>query len=253
MISNSRLNLTKFISGKTVALVGPANYLSQCDLGRYIDSHDVVVRVNRGAEIIDGNEVHIGSRTDVIYNCLIEHPDNGGRISVSEYRKHGIRFVATVPNSDEKGLVSGASLHPQVKFLTLLKLKLFFSFHKMDHKFYGWLNEQVKCRANTGFAAIFDIMNMKPSKLFVSGYSFYLDNFFDGYKAGCTRDEEEFAKQCFVSVRHNQNNQWKFLKSAAIGNEVLEFDPILSAILDMERLDRDLFRRVIAGAKGKYI
>ena len=113
----------------------------------------------------------------------------------------------------------------------------------MDHKLYSRLNQRIECRANTGFAAIFDILSMNPSHLFVTGFSFYLDSFFSGYKFGCDRDEDEFAEQCFVSVRHNQFNQWSCLKEEAASNNRLVFDPILSDILLMEKLDRAEFKK----------
>ena len=42
-----------YLSGKRVALVGPAAYLTKLNTGKYIDSFDIVVRVNRGTEVID--------------------------------------------------------------------------------------------------------------------------------------------------------------------------------------------------------
>ena len=76
-----------FLSGKKVALVGPAEYLTKLNTGEYIDSFDVVVRVNRGTEVIDKYFNSIGKRTDILYNCLIKSPDNGGDIKVEEYKK----------------------------------------------------------------------------------------------------------------------------------------------------------------------
>ena len=38
------------IEGKTVALVGPAKYMQGTNYGKEIDSHEIVVRINRGKE-----------------------------------------------------------------------------------------------------------------------------------------------------------------------------------------------------------
>ena len=40
--------MIEFLKNKSVALVGPAKYLSCSNYGVEIDSHDVVVRINRG-------------------------------------------------------------------------------------------------------------------------------------------------------------------------------------------------------------
>ena len=56
--------------------------------------------------------------------------------------------------------------------------------------------------------------------------------------------EEAFAKECFVSKRHNQNNQWGFLKEQKSSR--LRFDPVLEFILGMETLSREEFKNGIA-------
>ena len=41
------MSYLKFIEGKTVAIVGPAQYMMGKNLGEEIDNHDIVVRINR--------------------------------------------------------------------------------------------------------------------------------------------------------------------------------------------------------------
>ena len=87
-------------------------------------------------------------------------------------------------------------------------------------------------------AAIFDILLHDAASLFVTGFSFYLDSFIKGYKKNSKRSEEQFAKECFVSKRHNQNNQWNYLKEH---KSLIETDEVLAYILNMERLSREDF------------
>ena len=56
------------------------------------------------------------------------------------------------------------------------------------------------------------IKNLSLSQRDIEIKQFYLDNFIPGYKNGCTRDEIEFSRQCFVSERHKQQHQWQLLK-----------------------------------------
>ena len=91
-----------------------------------------------------------------------------------------------------------------VNWFTVLKLKWNFNFHIMDYREYLKINEIIG-RANTGFAAIFDLLNHGVSNLYITGFSFYLDSFINGYKKGCERDEEEFAKECLDSSDTNNN------------------------------------------------
>ena len=43
----------KYLRGKKVALVGPASYLTKLNNGKIIDDHEIVVRVNRGLEVVN--------------------------------------------------------------------------------------------------------------------------------------------------------------------------------------------------------
>ena len=234
-------NYEEYIKGKFVALVGPANYLTHLELGKKIDSHDIVVRINRGMEVIDSYPKSLGTRTDVLYNCLIDSPDNGGEIDVDFYRSRGVKWVSTIPGSKATGECENSDLHHMVRKSNIKLIKDNFNFHVMNYKDYAKLNKEIECRANTGFSAIFDLLNCGAERVYVCGFSFYLDNFIDGYKKGCSRDEEEFAKQCFVSKRHNQKNQWAYLKCASRFNERIECDEVLWKILQMKELERDEF------------
>ena len=53
-----------YIHNKTIALVGPAKYMENTNLGSEIDNHDVVIRINRGIEL--NNTEHIGSKSDIL-------------------------------------------------------------------------------------------------------------------------------------------------------------------------------------------
>ena len=228
-----------YLSGKKVALVGPAEYLTKLNTGKYIDSFDVVVRVNRGTEVIDKYFNSIGGRTDILYNCLIKSPDNGGDIKVKEYKKNKIKWIATTPNPYMDESSKSIELHKMVSWFKVFKLKWNFNFHIMDPKKYFLINKKVESRANTGFASIFDLLSHNISKLYITGFSFYLDNFMSGYKYGCERDEKEFARQCFVSKRHKQEPQWRYLKEIFEKDKRIEVDEILQKILAMDRLSRN--------------
>lgn len=244
IFKNKSNNFYSFIKNKKVALVGPANYLNYFEFGKIIDSYDLTARVNRGMEIVENKKNKVGSHTDILFNCLIEHNDNGGVISIKELKKNNVIWICTIPRSDFYGKSISNKLSKGVKFLTVLKLKYFFNFHIFDYKSYNRLNSNINCRSNTGFSAIFDLLESGAKEIFITGFSFYMDSFMKGYKKGCTKNEEKFAEDCFSSIRHDQINQWKFLKSHK-NNPRLRFDPVLSAILDLRELDRKIFPEIL--------
>ena len=229
----------EYLKGKSVALVGPAEYLTNLDTGSYIDSFDIVVRINRGMEVIETYSKSIGKRTDILYNCLIESPDNGGIINIRNLSVNNVAWIATIPGSDVNGVCTSDKLHKMVKWFTVFKIKRKFSYHIMDYQNYTQLNKKINSRANTGFAAIFDLLDHDVCKLYITGFSFYLDDFINGYKEGCSRSEKEFAKQCFASKRHQQVPQWDLLKKTLCYDKRIEVDPVLEKILAMTNLSRE--------------
>ena len=245
-MNNRKFN--SYLKNKTVALVGPASYLSEFEFGNKINSKDVVVRINRGMELVEENKKHIGNRTDILYNCLIEHPDNGGVINIKRLKDENVKWVCTIPYCSYDGKKTSPFLHPSVKLSTVIKLYFQFNLHIYNHKSYSLLNKNLDSRADTGFAAIFDLLKYDLKELYITGFSFYLDSFFQGYKKGCQRNEEVFSKECFKSARHNQNNQWEYLKNN-ISNPRITFDPVLREILNMNKLDRNLFNDIIENVK----
>ena len=61
-------DFAKLIADKTVAIVGPASYLTNSGLGEEIDNHQVVVRINRSYESVDKFSKDVGTRTDILYS-----------------------------------------------------------------------------------------------------------------------------------------------------------------------------------------
>lgn len=56
-----------YIKGKKVAIVGPSPWLNGRKMGAYIDSFDIVVRINQGIFLPKSSAEDYGSRTDIIY------------------------------------------------------------------------------------------------------------------------------------------------------------------------------------------
>lgn len=234
-------NFYKFLENKKIALVGPANYLTKYEYGDHIDSFDLVIRINRGLELIERYKENIGSKTDIVYNCLIETNENGGLIDIEYYKKKGVKWICSLPYSNYQGVSKNDELHPLVKKKTIKDIKKNFHFHLMDFKLSNKINQKVNCRANTGFAAIFDILNSNIKELYITGFSFYLDSFIDGYKKGAKWNEKDFALRCFNSERHKQGPQWKMLKEQFLKDKKIKVDPVLKKILEMDNLSRGNF------------
>ena len=62
--------LSKFLENKTIAYVGPSPHLKGLNMGKYIDSHDIVVRINQAYHVPENEQADYGKRTDILINCL---------------------------------------------------------------------------------------------------------------------------------------------------------------------------------------
>jgi len=243
-------SLKELIKDKRVALVGPAAYMENSGLGSEIDSHDIVVRINRGIESISIHQVDIGKNTDVLYSCLIERAQQAGILDVNQLSDHyKIRHIVTPPNSDMQGISYKTDLHSLVDRNKIKKIKDVIPVTIVDHNFHTDLAKKVNCKPNTGFLAIYDLLSMMPDQLSIYGFSFYLDGFIKGQKSGvesekkCT--EQEFADMAYASKRHVQKNMWEYAKKTLLGNRRVNLDKTLKKILELEKLDRELFKEMI--------
>lgn len=241
-------NFKDFIKNKNVAIVGPAAYMMNHDFGLEIDEHDAVVRINRSYESVEKFSANVGSRTDVLYSCMIEKQANAGKIDPHFLRDLGIKHVCVPPSSNMKGLSRETRFHDLIDLEKVKSLNELIPVRLVDHHFHNDLAIKVDCRPNTGYMAIYDLIRMEPKNLSIYGFSFYLDGFVDGVKEGVEKEQnktpEEFTVQCFNSKRHVQKNMWSFAKETLPRIRNVKLDPVLDKILKMDSLDREKFKEM---------
>lgn len=234
------------IVDKSIALVGPAMYLMNSGYGPEIDQHDVVIRLNRGIELVDKYYKDVGRKTDVLYSCLIEKPTNAGKLDIELFDELGIKTICAPPHSDFAGIANQTKFHDLVDYNKIMRISEEIPVRIIDHDFHTELARQVSCKPNTGFLAIFDLLRLKPKKLSIYGFSFYLDGFISGCKDGVEDEkgltEEEFAVKCFNSKRHNQKNMWAYCKSNLLNNDKIQLDKFLEKILNLDEFSKELFQ-----------
>ena len=233
-MNNSKL--AAMLKNKRVVIVGPAECALKDKNGEFIDNFDLVVRVNRGIEPTDNFSEYIGKRTDLLYNCLYEHPDNGGILNIDYLKSKQVKFIIYHPEVSYQGIaIDSDPLNDKSKGALSKIKKSNYNNHRIDYKFYNSISSQVKCRPNTGFIALFHLLSFDIKELYITGYTFYLDNFMHGYKDHV--DKTKFKEKCFKSERHNQKNLWKFLKEQKTKDSRIKTDKYLERILSLNNLN----------------
>ena len=242
-------DLKSLIKDKKIALVGPAQYMEGSSLGKEIDDHDIVIRINRGIDSIKDHKVDIGTKTDIYYSCLIERAQQTGVLSTAKLKSHNIKHIVAPPDSNMKGISTQTKLHSLVDIEKIKKINQEIPITIIDHIFHTDLAKKVDCKPNTGFLAIYDILRMNPKSLSIYGFSFYLDGFISGQKSGVEKEknctEQEFADMAFNSKRHVQKNMWQYAKNTLLDNKKVILDSKLKQILELNSLDRKLFKEKV--------
>ena len=236
------------INSKNVVLVGPAAYLEGSNYGNSIDKNDVVVRINRSYETCEKIPEDVGSRTDILYSCLLETNRNAGILDFEKIKKSGTKLICAPGfNRIWPEYPNGIyATHPEISSATWNKINasgynVRLVFESIDTA----LKKETQTRPNTGFLAIFDILACQPKSLSLHGFTFYLDGFIKGSKAGVEKEknctEEEFALMALNSKRHKQENMGKFAKEHLLnaGNVVL--DDTMKKILTLKKFSREEF------------
>lgn len=231
------MDLSDYLKNKRVIIIGPSKSLLRNKNKNFIESFDVIVRVNRGIEPIEKFNEYIGSKTDILYNCMLEHSDNGGIIDINLLTKNNVKYIIYHPEVTFEGI----SIQQKPKILNNNTLKNIednnIITHMIDSTFYNTISSQVNCRPNTGFIALFHLLSYNIKELYITGYTFYLDEFMNGYKDHINK--EQFRDKCFKSKRHNQQNLWKFLKEQRNIDKRIKTDKYLEKILNLDDLNND--------------
>ena len=228
------MNLNDFLKNKKVILIGPSESLLKNKNKDFIESFDIIVRVNRGIEPTEKYSEFIGNRTDILYNCMLEHPDNGGPINVDYFSKKKLKYLVYHPEVNFQGKTTNKPPKHLNRNRIIELEKANIKTNMIDSNFYNSISSQVNCRPNTGYIAIFDLLNYDIKELFITGFTFYLDKFMPGYKDQVKK--VEFKEKCFKSERHNQKNLWEFLKKSYKNNPKIKVDKYLHKILNLDEL-----------------
>lgn len=168
------MDYANFLNEKKVIVVGPAPTIVNSKQHDFIESHDVVVRINRALPIHKELEEDIGSRTDVLYNCLNPSPVCGGKQDFTFWQSKIKWLCSPYPE-----------IHPFDKDIRRTKAalqKYNIPFHIIDKKYYLEIVNEIKTRPNSGICAILDLLYHNISSLHITGFTFLKGGYYKQYR-----------------------------------------------------------------------
>ena len=182
-------NLLKLIENKSVALVGPAPYLTGLGHGGTIDEYDIIIRPN---QFFVPKELHkdYGSRTDIMFHNFGTPWMSGLKDNI---RKNKTEFekLKMIACSVIKSIHSETDIMswPEDRISDVVKNAKSVNQHQIPFywvgvkKYQNWARE-VGCEPYTGFLTMLIILEYPIKELYVSGFDFYTSNkaaYFDGF------------------------------------------------------------------------
>lgn len=210
------------LAGKKVVIVGPAGYLEGLGLGEWIDSFDVVVRINHAIPIT--NKKDYGSRTDVLYHILSHrgvediHKKLVVREEIESWKKEGLKWLVS----------SHGPLSERVKKMGPV-IDGAFAWACVHDKFAARIKAQIgKKSPNTGLTAILHLLSSGLKSLHVVGFDFYFSGVYKGY--GDVKEGEDAAE---INNRwHSIPDQKIFLRRIVQRESRLYIDAHLQTVLN---------------------
>jgi len=225
-----------YLEGKTVILVGPAPQIRGSNQQQLIDSHDVVVRLNRALPVPPNLKVDIGTRTDILYNCFSESviEPQPNRVEPDLWKAEGVTWVAS-PYPDtynwSRPLLALFRERNQTAQLPL---------HVIDAGVYDAMERELQSRPNTGLAAVADLLSYNIKELKITGITFYKGGYLKEYR---DQGEKEVKSWVFDGLNpktgehhtpvHKLEPQIKMMNRLCNDDRVRVDEP-LKAVLDGE-------------------
>ncbi|SRR5690554_685100 len=160
----------KWFESKSVAIVGGADSVLYEENGQYIDSFDVVVRINKGVETIEKQSKHVGTRTDFLFHSFYEKEGDTGSspITLELWQDKGVKEIIFANN-----MYASSYGRANLNFF-LRKQNNKNSFCQLPLFLFKKIASTVKpFGPTTGYTAIIAIHSCRPSKIYLTGFTFF--------------------------------------------------------------------------------
>lgn len=202
-----------FFRNKRVAIIGGADSVLKEKLGEYIDSFDVVVRINKGVEIIEAQSQYVGCRTDVLFHAFYDVKGDKGSspVTIDLWSKKNVGLLIFSRNYKY-------DLYAANNFFNFLR--------KNNNKLkYTQVPLDITCREietfkpaapTTGLTAIDTVFKCNPSELYLTGITFFKTPHNILYR---DFNSEDFEKTFIIDKNHSADQEYQYVKKMYLENK----------------------------------
>ena len=220
----ARKEYKNFLAGKTVCLAGPAPSIRDVvpKQGSSIDDYDVVVRINKSLPVPENLTEFVGSKTNVLYNCLNQSPEAGGYVNIPYLESEIDWLVCPYP---DKPPFSIDIKNFNNRNCDRIKFTIF------DLEEYNLLESDMKTRPNSGVLAILDLLSCDIKELYITGITFFKGGYIKEYR---NYTEKEILKVMAAHGNHDPKPQLEYMKEVLKKDNRVKMDKFLEEIVYKE-------------------
>lgn len=210
-----------WFKGKRVAIIGGADSVLQEPLGAYIDTFDVVVRINKGVQLIEKQSDFVGTRTDVLFHAFYDRgkrDEGSSPITLDLWEKHNVQNVIFALNYNN----SHYAIENLLQFIkdSNLRRKISQVSKELDQE-----NHRVMKSPTTGFIAINTIFNCQPKELYLTGITFMKTSHNQEYRA--------LSKNYMSNTSHNMELEFHHIKKLYLKHpDIIKTDKTLQELFN---------------------
>lgn len=226
-------NYNNILKNKKVVIVGPSPSLEDKNLGNWIDSFDIVIRLNTAFPIKEEKYNDLGKKTDIQYHSLCTDEFNGGLVRFKELKENNVFLSCPYPK-----LIQPFTLD-FVKFFEENK-KWEVPYHEIGLMYYQEIVKMIGTRPNTGTLAILDILAHDIKELHIIGFTWFRDGWQKSYKDpkkilgnNYSEDVEKKLTKANLEGRHKQKPQEDLVREIYLNDNRVFIDDVMKQILNV--------------------
>lgn len=170
--------MVEILNGKQAIIVCPSKSIENSFLGDFIDSHNLIVRLNNGYNLTVDQQRHFGSKTDIIYHYLGLQSENQTDYDLQKMIEAGTKMIVIPPRPE--------NIHFEIFHHRNLSVGL--PFFRIDETVKKEMWTEIGCLAFCGIWAVFHLLKFPVKSVQVVGMNFFSTGHYTGYD---NRTEEQ--------------------------------------------------------------
>ncbi|MCW3090470.1 MAG: hypothetical protein JWP81_1539 [Ferruginibacter sp.] len=174
----NNVKMAEFLKDRKVIIVCPSKTIESSGLGDFIDSHDMIVRLNNGYNLTLNQQRDFGSRTDIIYHYLGLQSENQTDYDLRKISAAGTKILVIPPRPEK--------IHFEIFLERNVNAGL--TFLRIGEAVKKELWDEIGCLAFCGIWAVFHLLKFPVKSVQVVGMNFFSTGHYVGYD---NRTEEQ--------------------------------------------------------------